>query len=328
MLHPLLLFGIKESGPVKANHKDFVGVAEIKQPNLQRRIFILAFGITFLLFSAGAAFTVFVVNPPVQQYHFHQKDAAQPEYYLPEQDEALTTLVALGEKTAPHTYLLVGFEPFRGNIPVLGLSPQTELADGYTLADCFAQQGMEGTMQALGAVLGIAIERTAQLEDGGIIGLVQDFGPVEYFLPESVRFFAMESRITLERGVHRLSGEELLAVLTYDGYTGGERMRIETAAALLTEGINQYMGMVNSLDTDGFYRLLTAHMKTTFTYEDAARHMQAARFLVRLKDRVAKPFPAEQLFREEQGRLYLQPKGLALLQEQLHTQPIVEPKGD
>lgn len=261
----------------------------MQEKNLLARSFILSFGVTFLLFSIGAAVAVFIVNPPVRSYPGGEVELSEINRYLPAQEEAMTALVAIGQER-PHTFVLLGFEPFKGSLPVLALSPETLLGQGENtqqLGEIYESDGMSGAIAAMAEKLGVSIERSARLTDEQLAALTDSFGPVEYVLPQKVEFRNMGTALTLEAGVQRLSGSELAAVVTYGSYSGGELARTEIAAQVIARAINEYLPMVNNLETDDFYRRVTEHMQCDISYTDVAQRIQGARFLVRLKDDAA-----------------------------------------
>ena len=128
-----------------------------------RRIFLLTFAVAFLLMALGALLTVFLLQPeqPVQE------EAPAPGYhYLPREEDAITILLVIDDPATRPTFLLAGFYPEGGRIPLAALPGETLVNwDGRntTLQEVWSTHGIEKARASLAGSYGLWIARWGEM---------------------------------------------------------------------------------------------------------------------------------------------------------------------
>lgn len=259
---------------------------------LERRVFLLTFASTFFLFSLLAALAVLWLNPRVET-PAQLPSQVEASGYLPSKEESITLLLVLREQdgTSPHSYLLIGFEPLSGRIPVLALPPQLALGASSTLEEVYLQKGITQTAEELSTLFSMAVERTATMDKTGLLTALDQLGQSEYELPYRVAITGYGNTAIVEPGLQLLDGKRSLDLITYTGYPGGESTRLEVSSGVGAAILNQKLSLVLTGQSEALFSRLINAMTTNITAADYVDHLQAAQFMARLQVRPATAVP-------------------------------------
>ena len=270
---------------------------------------LLAFWLVFLLMmsvghtssSPGAALS----NPPPAAIA-----------YQPSEEDALTLLVFGTESpgAVADTFLLLRFDPVRGQVGVVALPPGTVLTHSEseeTLADAFRFGGAVYTRAALEQTLSIPIDRHARITLQGFVSAAAAVGTVEFELYEQLSIHAEGQPITLNPGVHLLDGRQAADLIRYRGYPGGEAERTELTTRLVCAVIDQRIDVVHSTLLEQIFGTVINLLDTDITYADFERRVQGARLMADNDRPIALPIVLQGQFCEEGERFTLQDTALA-----------------
>lgn len=291
----------------------------------ERGLFAGAFLITLLVLGGITGATVLLTGggaspaaPSSQaQYGVVEKESG----YLPVAEEALTILfMGVGEEgSPPEDYLLLGFEPLTGRMPVLPLPQNLGVrfrGQEVTLAEAYEKGGAQGVKGAVEETLGIGVERYAILGRGEYMEAVGLIGRVEYELPYPVVLEQYGNRVVIDSGYQQLDGKRMADLTLYDGYPGGELGRLAVQGELTAAFINQNLGRVSSQWVEELFRQLVRFADTDVSFRDFENRIQAARFLAKLQVEPAVPIPV--LGEEVEGEFLLDGSTRELVKKLFH----------
>ena len=235
-------------------------------------LLVLGFMITFLLFR--------IIVPPAQTAPSNLSAAGT--VYLPGQQDRLTLLVAVeGETTSADTFVLLGFYPDIGYIPVMALPRQLGLQD-TTLQQLYRSRGLRAVSLALEETFGLTVDRTAAIPGGNFAGLLNRMGSVDFRLP--VRLSDPSTGLTLAAGLHQFDGSKALSLINCQSWPGGEAQRCGVVSALLTEVVDHHLPVVLGERAESLFKTaVNGCSSTDLSVLDYEIYLPAARFMARLE---------------------------------------------
>lgn len=253
-----------------------------------RRIFCAVFTLSLSVFSL-LFIVLFVVSSPekLSAEDVHQADTVA---FVPSTEETLSVLfigVRSAQTEAP-LFLLAGFYPDRGSVPIVCFPSSTAVQDNAhakTLAEAWQYGGAQLVRNTLQDILGIQIDRYVCLDAAAFTTAAAAIGSVEITLEQPVVLLRNGAEMTLQPGTHRLSGQNLLDLLHAES---DPIARCTFAAAAAAELVNQHMDLCLSDTVDNVFFTIINAVDTDITYNDYDMRKQAATFLVRLKDSPAR----------------------------------------
>ena len=273
----------------------------------RHKYFALSFISAFLAFWLVFLFVMGVASPssaPVSA------DSPAPAVYQPREEDAITLLVLGAERhdVAADTFLLLRFDPVRGQVGVVAFPPGTVLTHndrGETLADAHRLGGSLYTRGALADTLNIPIDRFARITLSGFVTAAAAVGSVEFTIEEQLSIHDGELSVTLAPGTHLLDGRQVAAIIRYQGYPGGQAQRMELTAALASAVIDQRIDIVHSTLLAQAFQIIINLLDTDITYADFAARLEAARALADLGHPIARPITLQGQFCEAAERFTL-----------------------
>jgi len=243
------------------------------------KIFILSFVVSLLVIGFMVVFLLFqLFVPPVQ---VRPSAPVNPStVYLPGVQDRLTLLVAVEGQTTD-TFVLLGFYPDIGYMPVMTLPRQLGLGD-TTLQQLYRSRGIEPTRLALEENFGLTVDRTAAIPGSNFAGLLNRVGSVDFRLP--VRLNDSASGLVLAVGLHQFDGSKTLTLMNCQNWPGGEGQRCGVVSSLLTEAVDQHLPLVLGDRAESLFKTaVNGCTSTTLSLLDYETYLPAARFMARLE---------------------------------------------
>jgi len=281
------------------------------------KYFALSFCASFLLLAAFFYFMMSGTHAGSGEISATPAQTAQAlDTYQPDESDALTLLVFGTERvdSVAETFVLLRFDPVRGEVSVAVFPPQTLLTyDGReeTLSDAYRFGGAAYTRQALSSYLDIPIDRFARISISGFITAAAAVGTVEFDLAESVTLSDGELTVTLNPGPHLLDGRQVAALIRHPGYDGGEMQRAQITAQLVSAIIDQRIDIVNSTLLDRVFETVINLLDTDITYGDYLNRQPAARQMANNGQAIAHTIELPGVFTEDGQRFVLTDAALA-----------------
>lgn len=247
-----------------------------------RRIFLLTFAVAFLLMALGALLTVFLLQPeqPVQE------EAPAPGYhYLPREEDAITILLVIDDPATRPTFLLAGFYPEGGRIPLAALPGETLVNwDGRntTLQEVWSTHGIEKARASLAGSYGLWIARWGEMTLEGFQTAFNAVGTVDYRLASPLQYRGETVSIALPRGLIQVDGARAADLIRFPAYENGESQRCRMTTDLLSTFVNHHLTLAITPRFEEAFRTVVNQMRTDVTFSDFVQRTEAAAFLARL----------------------------------------------
>lgn len=247
-----------------------------------RRIFFLTFAVTFLLMSVGALLAVFTIQPDRPAV----EEAPPPGYaYLPREEDAITMLLVIDDPQTVPTFLLAGFYPEGGRIPLAAI-PKDILVnwDGrnMTLEEMWRTHGIEKTRASLAGSYGLWIARWGEMDMEGFQAAFNAVGTVDFRLAAPLRYQGGELNISLPRGLIQVDGARAADLIRFPAYENGEPQRCRMTSDLMAAFVNRHLTVAITPRFEEVFTSVINQMKTDVTFSDFAQRTEAAAFLARL----------------------------------------------
>jgi len=257
------------------------------RPIGQGRMFILSFVVTFLVMGFMVVFLLFRLYLPGSR-PATAPPQQQNAVYLPGAEERLTLLLAVeGQTPGSDTFLLAGFYPDIGYMPLMALPRQLELG-GTTLQQLYRTEGVAQAARLLEKQYQIGIDRVAAAPGASFSGLWDRMGSVDFRLP--LRLQDPNGQLVLAAGLHQFDGQKTLAVMNAPLWPGGETQRCGTVAALVAQAVNYHLPLVLGERAEGIFKTaVNGCSATDLSSLDYEQYLPAARFMARLEVSPAQP---------------------------------------
>ena len=252
------------------------------------RYFVLSFAIGFLVLSVAAMLVVLFIPPKMSAGVMPAEPETTPlSGYLPAQEDAMNILVIVEpeEQDRQELFLLLRFDPQRGQVPVAALPAETLFGQGeqtVTLKSLYDYSGAGRVAGSLEKELSIQIGRYVRVNRQNVIDLVDLLGGVQFQLKETVSINESGRPTSMPAGSHQLSGSLFYELLTTNSYSGGEVGRGMSAARLLCALINQHGGALTGEEGDILFQQFVNMVQTDISAVDFQNFKPAAQFMEQL----------------------------------------------
>ena len=286
-----------------------------KNRTYKAKYFALSFCASFFVWSLLFLFLITTTHPDAAGVAPSAGLAFEP-VYQPEEADALTLLLFGTERpdSVADAFLLLRFDPLRGEVSVAAFPPQTVLLHGSreeTLSDAYRYGGAAYTREALSTYLGVPIDRYARISLAGFITAAAAVGTVEYELSEDLLLNDGDLAVTLHAGAQLLDGRMVAALIRNPDYPCGESQRGMITAELVCAVINQRIDVVNSTLSDKIFETVINLVDTDISYSDYEQRLSAARHMAARSGPVARPIPLQGQFSQGNTRYTLADTALA-----------------
>lgn len=253
------------------------------------KYFILSFFAAILSLAFVFLFLMSGVGTPLPNLA-GEGAASTPTPYQPIPEDALNLLILGGQPGGVNTFLLVRFDPASQRVilaPIPAGTLLTHNQEGETLAEAVRFGGAAYARGALASTLGITIDRFAALTPAAFAQAVGIVGSFELNLEDGASIRDGGVSLTLGSGVHLLDGRAALALISYEGYPGGEQERLAMLSAIAAAAVNQRMDIANSTLFAEIFGSVVNLIETDITFSDFAGRVSAAQYLAGLAHPVA-----------------------------------------
>lgn len=257
------------------------------RPIGQGRMFVLSFVVTFLVMGFMVVFLLLRLYVPTTR-PAPVLPQQQNAVYLPSAEERLTLLLAVeGQTPGSDTFLLAGFFPDIGYMPLMALPRQLAVGE-TTLQQLYRTEGISKTAQSLAEQYQIGIDRVAAAPGASFSGLWDRMGSVDFRLP--LRLEDQNGQLVLAAGLHQFDGQKALGVMNAPLWPGGESQRCGTVAALMAQAVNHHLPLVLGERAEGIFKTaVNGCTSTDLSSLDYEQYLPAARFMARLEVSPAQP---------------------------------------
>lgn len=251
------------------------------RPIGQGRMFVLSFVVTFLVMGFMVVFLLLRMYIPITR-PAPAPPQQQNAVYLPGAEERLTLLLAVeGQTTGSDTFLLAGFYPDIGYMPLMALPRQLAVGE-TTLQQLYRTQGITQAALRLEKQYQIGIDRVAAAPGGSFSGVWDRMGSVDFRLP--LRLEDQNGQLVLAAGLHQFDGQKALGVMNAPLWPGGECQRCGTVAALMAQAVNYHLPLVLGDRAEGIFKTaVNGCSATDLSSLDFEQYLPAARFMARLE---------------------------------------------
>ncbi|MEG2039066.1 MAG: LCP family protein [Oscillospiraceae bacterium] len=299
-----------------------------RDKQLSVKCFVLSFAAAFLVLSILTMLSTMAVHPLTPKETIAEQQNEIP--YLPRQEDCMTVLVIGTKETTaiPQTYMLIGFNPVKGQIPILTLPGTTIIKqDGKTklLAEIYNYGGGNMVKKALSNTFDINIDNVAVINQDAFCRLVNLAGSVEYTVPYPLSYTRGDMQVDIADGRQLMDASRMMELITYKGYNGGEATRCSVTSDMATRAINQHLKLCLSNDIDTIFRTAVNLMQTDISYIDYEKRKKALTFMSELEDKPANNIPLSGEF-DSKTNTFLLNQSMYDLIKYVYTYPQKTPK--
>ena len=138
-----------------------------------------------------------------------------------------------GETSRPDAVAVIGIEKQTSDPVLISLDPDQPLRDVGTIASVYADFGPEIVARLVGELLSLPLAQYVVLDYQVFESVIDKLGGIEVDVKQSIGVRSADgSRVAIQPGFRRLSGQEALAYIRYK-WAGDERARLARQAAFL-----------------------------------------------------------------------------------------------
>jgi LCP family protein required for cell wall assembly len=138
-----------------------------------------------------------------------------------------------GETSRPDAVAVIGIEKQTSDPVLISLDPDQPLRDVGTIASVYADFGPEIVARLVGELLSLPLTQYVVLDYQVFESVIDKLGGIEVDVKQSIGVRSADgSRVAIQPGFRRLSGQEALAYIRYK-WAGDERARLARQAAFL-----------------------------------------------------------------------------------------------
>ncbi|SDM69326.1 LCP family protein [Acetanaerobacterium elongatum] len=274
----------------------------MKRAGVRRlKVFSIAFGVSVVILSL-IFIPIMLEVSPLRDYTPSSSipSSAAPIAYTPVVSDNLTALVIITEAGKARYFLLVRFNPVKGQLPVTSLPYNMQVRAGgknNTLQGYDAYGGTLEVKRIVEDVLDINISRTARLSTENFIKAVNTLGTVKYTIPYTLIYKNVNANIyiNIPKGNQVLDGHAVYDLFRYPSYTEGEAHRYKVQSDVLAALINQRLNDWLIAHSDSVFKTLINLAETDISHSDYAKSLPMLRyFATQLYEPAVPVFPAGQ----------------------------------
>lgn len=143
------------------------------------------------------------------------------------------------------------------------------------LGDLWQEQGLDFFKDEITALTGWAVDYYVIADISGCVDVVNLIDGITYEVPCDMQYRdpAQNLTISLTRGVHRLTGEQVLQLLRYDGYTDGTNTRAKTTVEVARTIADKATNIIYFNRAPALYDTVLEHVTTDFTADVLLSHL-------------------------------------------------------
>lgn len=261
------------------------------------KCFLLSFVSAFFLLSLIVMAAVLWVKP-VSRPQSAPSPSVPP--YLPQAEDSFTIL--LSERSSDDTplfFLLIGFQPHRGQIPFAVFPPELSLSveNSQPLREQYKSGGICAVRDALSEQLSAPIDHWAEISEADFSELIDLFSPVSLNLPQSFQYKQGDLSVTLQPGLQSIDGAKALHLLSAPW--GSSQAQQRFLEELVEKWLYQYLRIVQTNQSQDYFQKIVNKMETDLSILDYSSYHPMLLFLSRLSRqplscyRLSTPMPAK-----------------------------------
>ncbi len=140
----------------------------------------------------------------------------------------------------------------------------------YYLGDLNVEKGNSFLLNKVYAVTGLKVDYYAFISLGGFAGIIDEIGGVTFTIPENMYFKDVNDKVlvNLQKGTKKLSGNEALQLMRYNGYADGDEKRRSVQREFLLTAFDNILKIENIDIAPGIFDKLVKYTNTNFTATD------------------------------------------------------------
>jgi anionic cell wall polymer biosynthesis LytR-Cps2A-Psr (LCP) family protein len=205
-------------------------------------------------------------------------------------------------------------------VPVAAFPAATAVTNAgktESLAEVYRYGGAAYARDALASALGAPIDRYVRMDSEVFEVCAAAVGAVEVELTVPVDFSRGGASQTLVEGRQLLDGARAAAVIGYRGYPENELGRCRVTASLTAAIIDQRRDICASAVFGALFEKLVNIVSTDISYPDYYNRREAAEYMAKLPQSIARPLEVTGEYSEDGGLYYLSDTFLAMLSQTL-----------
>ena len=213
-----------------------------------------------------------VTIPETQTAELPETQTAETSDSPRQQEDNILTfcLVRLNpSKTKAEAILLAGVNATKKEmtvalVPTTTIDPEVNLS----LGALYSSRGTKGIQNFLAEAAGVETDFYAELTADGFANMIDFFGGITFNVPQAFTYSdpSRNFTVSLEKGSRKLTGEEALALLEYNG--AGETERENVQISFARAFVSAFLRSSNIAAAKNVYQNLSYHLKTDFTSND------------------------------------------------------------
>lgn len=143
------------------------------------------------------------------------------------------------------------------------------------LGDVWQEQGLDFFKEEINALTGWPVDYYVIADIGGCVDVVNLIDGITYEVPCDMQYTdpAQGLSISLTRGVHRLTGEQVLQLLRYNGYTDGTNTRAKTTVEVAKTIADKATNIIYFNRATALYDTVLEYVTTDFTADVLLSHL-------------------------------------------------------
>lgn len=196
-------------------------------------VFILALPFSYALFKFSA-----------------NKKGIEPieDKFYPQVTDSLSLITAVKNDTEdyPICFVMAEIDPYGNEICFAVLPPETLVEDGgsfHLACDVWDKEGAKRGAQALQTAAGIQNGRWLELDSEAIVKLGEVVGAIDFTLSEEISI--ENGLMVLPEDRQLIDGTKAVLLINYDGYSNGEKGRLDIIGELIFQTVAQRIPMMN-----------------------------------------------------------------------------------
>jgi len=177
-----------------------------------------------------------------------KKEQPKPDRFYPQVSDCIVITAALKNKKAddPTGFVLCRIDPYQNEISFAVLPPETLVEDAggfYMASEVWGEEGAKRGAQAIMSAAGIENGRYIELDSEAITKLGETVGAIDVTLEEEISL--ENGLLTLPKQRQLIDGTKAALLINYQGYSGGEKQRMDMIAKLFYQVLTQRAPLLN-----------------------------------------------------------------------------------
>lgn len=168
----------------------------------------------------------------------------------------------------PDLFMIISYNAVNNEVCFIPLPSGLSVElNGRTLSNIYFAQGGEAVVKAVEEAVGVKCESFVKMDKDAFVSLVTAFGNVEYDVGKTTIITDGVTVETINSGEQLFTAEKLFGYIMKADFGEGELYRLNCAADILSELVNQNFRNLDSSILDVYYNMIIGNSDTNITDE-------------------------------------------------------------